>query len=112
MPIFQDPDQRCQKNTRTRTPVLSDEERGDMRCPPVEEPKPVENGTRDREDVRMADLENLSRVESARMETSDRVELIERIKRGESPTWVPGKAVSWFLLFFGNRIEILDSEKP
>lgn len=25
--------------------------------------------------------------------TSDRAELIERIKRGESPTWVPNKAV-------------------
>ncbi len=25
---------------------------------------------------------------------SDRAELIERIKRGESPTWVPNKAVS------------------
>ena len=30
---------------------------------------------------------------------TDRAELIERIKRGESPTWVPNRAVSekWFL---------------
>ena len=27
---------------------------------------------------------------------SDRAELIERIKRGESPTWVPNQAVSQF----------------
>ena len=26
--------------------------------------------------------------------TSDRTELMERIKKGESPTWVPSKAVS------------------
>lgn len=26
---------------------------------------------------------------------SDRAELIERIKRGESPTWIPNQAVSW-----------------
>jgi len=26
---------------------------------------------------------------------SDRAELMERIKRGESPTWVPNQAVSW-----------------
>lgn len=31
---------------------------------------------------------------------SDRAELIERIKRGESPTWIPNQAVSrgWFSL--------------
>lgn len=28
-----------------------------------------------------------------RTQTSDRAELIERIKRGESPTWVPKQAV-------------------
>ena len=27
---------------------------------------------------------------------SDRAELIERLKRGESPTWVPNRAVSAF----------------
>lgn len=29
---------------------------------------------------------------------SDRAELIERIKRGESPTWIPSQAVSHSLL--------------
>ena len=27
---------------------------------------------------------------------TDRAELIERLKRGESPTWVPNRAVSGF----------------
>lgn len=27
--------------------------------------------------------------------TSDRAELIERLKRGESPTWVPNRRVGW-----------------
>lgn len=30
----------------------------------------------------------------AKAQCSDRAELIERIKRGESPTWVPNEAVS------------------
>ena len=29
---------------------------------------------------------------------TDRAELIERLKRGESPTWVPNQAVSGFCL--------------
>ena len=29
---------------------------------------------------------------------TDRAELIERLKRGESPTWVPNRAVSGFCL--------------
>lgn len=29
---------------------------------------------------------------------TDRAELIERLKRGESPTWVPNRAVSGFYL--------------
>ena len=31
--------------------------------------------------------------EKESIETSDRAELIERIKRGESPTWVPNRKV-------------------
>lgn len=30
----------------------------------------------------------------AKVETSDRAELIERIKKGESPTWIPSGTVS------------------
>ena len=32
---------------------------------------------------------------AASVETSDRAELIERLKRGESPTWVPNRKVGW-----------------
>ena len=38
--------------------------------------------------------ESLYRTE--RRETSDRAELIERIKRGEKPNWVPSRKVSHF----------------
>ncbi|KAI9874592.1 MAG: hypothetical protein M1830_009584, partial [Pleopsidium flavum] len=34
----------------------------------------------------------MAAISDARMETSDRGELIERIKRGESPTWVPNRS--------------------
>ena len=51
-----------------------------------------------------ADIEGTSPVNDvmaargdARLETSDRAELIERIKRGESPTWVPTGNVSLFI---------------
>ena len=33
---------------------------------------------------------------AAQVETSDRAELIERLKRGESPTWVPNRKVGLF----------------
>ena len=42
---------------------------------------------------------NLQSKATDRIETSDRGELIERIKRGESPTWVPTRAVSAFSLY-------------
>lgn len=31
---------------------------------------------------------------TTKFQTSDRVELIESLKRGESPTWVPNRSVS------------------
>lgn len=40
-----------------------------------------------------AQAENLSKANHGAY-TSDRAELMERIKKGESPTWVPSKAVS------------------
>jgi hypothetical protein len=36
----------------------------------------------------------LTAMTDANLGISDRVELIERIKRGESPTWVPNRTVS------------------
>lgn len=36
----------------------------------------------------------MAAISDTRLETSDRGELIERIKRGESPTWVPNATVS------------------
>ena len=38
--------------------------------------------------------EVLTAMTDANLGISDRVELIERIKRGESPTWVPNRTVS------------------
>ena len=74
-----------------------------MRCP-TEEKRETENGERKTENQNLEDVgqptkleSQLRRIDGARMETSDRVELIERIKRGESPTWVPGRAVSGYL---------------
>jgi hypothetical protein len=102
MPIFQDPDERCKQNTRNTALTLEQQEgrRGVMRCP-TEQKEEADNGRREVEEAEMEDMGDVARVESllrrlegARMETSDRVELIERIKRGESPTWVPGRAVS------------------
>jgi serine phosphatase RsbU (regulator of sigma subunit) len=105
MPIFQDPDERCKQNTRNTALTLEQQEgrRGVMRCP-TEQKEEADNGRREAEEAEMEDMGDVARVESllrrlegARMETSDRVELIERIKRGESPTWVPGRAVSGLL---------------
>jgi hypothetical protein len=101
MPIFQDPDQRCKQNTWNPGSVTHRAKEGRaMRCPP-EKDHGTENGGRKTEDQKMEDVErvesllrNITNVQVARMETSDRIELIERIKRGESPTWVPGRAVS------------------
>jgi len=36
----------------------------------------------------------MAAISDTRLETSDRGELIERIKRGESPTWIPNGSVS------------------
>src|SRR4051794_24613407 len=40
--------------------------------------------------------EVLTAMTDANLGVSDRAELIERIKRGESPTWVPNRTVSQF----------------
>lgn len=86
-----------------------------MRCPTGEKEE-TENGRKEVEEPEMEDVGDVARVESllrrlegARMETSDRVELIERIKRGESPTWVPGRAVSGYSLPFYEWLLRLDS---
>ena len=42
--------------------------------------------------------EAAERDEDRGVQISDRGELIERIKRGESPTWVPNRAVCTFIL--------------
>ncbi|MCJ1305686.1 hypothetical protein MMC08_008502, partial [Hypocenomyce scalaris] len=93
MPIFHDPDQ----------PFLSKA---------IPAPKPVEFDSTMRrlseESIRTefcdgpimdTDMDNTSPVDAGKaaptgrtLHTSDRGELIERIKRGESPTWVPNRA--------------------
>lgn len=96
MPIFHDPDQPSPRNAiPAPKPVecdsiirrLSEESirtefcDGPIMDTDMEDPFPVDGGAG-----------NLAPV-AATLQTSDRGELIERIKRGESPTWVPNAAV-------------------
>ena len=50
----------------------------------------------DFEDDRRRPTVVLEVKEKESVETSDRAELIERIKRGESPTWVPNRKVQLY----------------
>lgn len=98
MPMFHDPDRRLEQARKAPIPIP---------IPP--EPSTVE-GRRSEESIRTEfcegpvleePLQALSTAEpefrdpsgQERLEISDREELIERIKRGESPTWVPNRKV-------------------
>lgn len=95
MPIFQDPDLRVEpdgspalnagdEDTVMRRPsddsIRTELCEGMLPDTKMEGTRPVDN--------------NLNATLGQKLETSDRVELIESIKRGESPTWVPNRAVS------------------
>ena len=98
MPIFHDPDLRLAGAKEDLEAALEDARpRGVMRKPSEEsirtefcdgpEPElPTWIATLEDKAAAMAGKDNKTR-------TSDRAELIERIKRGESPTWVPNQAV-------------------
>lgn len=102
MPVFHDPDLRLAKAREDREAALDEDfPRAVMRKPSEEsirtefcdgpEPEvPAWIAALEDEATIMAGKENGAR-------TSDRAELIERIKRGESPTWVPNRAVSKWL---------------
>lgn len=92
MPIFQDPDHRYDQHRPWRHSLGCADE-----CSTNELDEPVE-GVRRENDLMMSDA-SCSRREmqsegGSTLHTSSREELIRRIKRGESPTWVPSPAVS------------------
>ena len=91
MPIFQDPDH--QGSFHKQRP-LNSACGNDLHRPT----HPVAAGPEDMNDDNMSGMPpNDAKMDSSnlpKLETSDRGELIWRIKRGESPTWVPNRSVS------------------
>lgn len=93
MPIFQDPDQLVLRTSHSSRPGRFDQT---MRNPSDESirtefcegPVPELAGWMTSESER-----DITTYVEGRTHTSDRAELIERIKRGESPTWVPKQPV-------------------
>ena len=94
MPIFADPERRLSTTTKEPEPTrlgtmnrkLSEES---IRTEFCDGPLP---DTPPRDTSPKQARESLS-VNMLETRTSNRAELIERIKRGESPTWVPNQAV-------------------
>ncbi|KAI9816221.1 MAG: hypothetical protein M1827_001822 [Pycnora praestabilis] len=54
----------------------------------------------------------LAAINDARLETSDRGELIERIKRGESPTWVPNRTLGEYFQNHNDRLPKHTPDSP
>ena len=98
MPIFQDPDKYLRHTTGDSQ--TSDEQEEVMRRPdqPVESVEDRQNddqkGVEEKKEEEGRINRLLSTIYDSRMETSDRVELIQRIKRGENTTWIPGATVN------------------
>lgn len=84
MPIFQDPDRRYDSYEQWRHST--------------KEPYAPVWRAGSEKDVRMSDASSsrpdMETESSPTLHTNSREELIRRIKRGESPTWVPSPAVS------------------
>lgn len=102
MPIFQDPDRQCGYDhpQHNSSDGRKDAERLESR---VEHEEPGEQYTRAANDEileRLSPVDNMD-GNSPTLETSDREELMQSIKRGESPTWVLNRTVSWFQRFHG-----------
>ena len=99
MPIFHDID--CHSHLRPLPALESGGYESSMRRPSEESirtefcdgpvPDADDRGTLPVED-------DVAATTEAKLETSDRAELIERIKRGESPTWIPSRTVSHIVL--------------
>lgn len=99
MPIFQDPDRQCgyDEQWSSGRDGKKDVERLSGRA---EEHEELDNGytqaCRGRNAERLSPVDNMD-ISSSTLETSDREELMQSIKRGESPTWVLNRTVSWLL---------------
>ncbi|MCJ1245715.1 hypothetical protein MMC30_002919 [Trapelia coarctata] len=100
MPMFHDPDRPWDGPTSTKEPA-------DLPKPivPMLERRTSEESIRTEfcegpilDDLKAASPETDPVAESiaAPVETSDRAELIERLKRGESPTWVPNRKLEGY----------------
>lgn len=99
MPIFHDANIRLAKAKYEREAPLEVAARHNVMRKPSEESIRTEfcDGPEPEVPAWIAALEDKAAAMAGRetgARTSDRAELIERIKRGESPTWVPNPAVS------------------
>lgn len=104
MPIFHDPERPWDGLTSTKKPVNLEEP-----IVPMLERRTSEESIRTEfcegpvlDDSKPASPQPNPAAESvpAPVETSDRAELIERLKRGESPTWVPNRKVRWLRIIY------------
>jgi hypothetical protein len=96
MPIFQDPD----RVLSSYRPWLGEEYSSDD-----DEPSPSQNWKgNETVDVNMGGTSPVDRgtncYSPSQLHTSDRGELIQCIKRGENPTWVPNRSVSYHIQLF------------
>lgn len=95
MPIFHDID--CPSFSRSPPPPESGGYEPTMRRPSEESIRTefCDGPVPDSDGRATSPVEKVvAAINDTKLETSDRAELIERIKRGESPTWVPSKTVS------------------
>lgn len=108
MPLFQDPDlliANSKENLKTSPPasaiatVMRKPSEESIRTEFCDGPEPDPPGWIKSLEEKAADM--ATREDDIR--TSDRAELIERIKRGESPTWVPNQAVEEVYLKHGGK---------
>lgn len=102
MPVFHDPDLRLAKAKEDREAALEEISPRAVMRKPSEESIRTEfcDGPEPEVPTWIAALEDKAAVMAGKengARTSDRAELMERIKRGESPTWVPNSAVSHWL---------------
>ena len=98
MPIFNDPDLRLADAKRDPGPALGEDSPSARMRRPSEDSIRTEfcDGPEPEMPTWIATLEDKAAAMANKdtgTRTSDRAELIERIKRGESPTWVPNQAV-------------------
>lgn len=93
MPIFRDPDpHRVQPDPDTNRPEepAGPPPQEDIRSEYHDGPSP-ETENRPASPIKVV----LAAIDNTSLSVSDRVELIERIKRGESPTWLPNRTVGY-----------------